>query len=1481
MKTDEWGGIAVETDEWGGVREPMPARLQTLFSRVDRDEYLDSTQKSAVKDAAERAMAEAAAVRPSLGERFGQNALTAFSENTLLGSQLRAMAAGPSVKPDELPKTSDERNLAGIRREIDRRAGKLGDVLADPSYADYPDAALTKEAARYESRAAVGGSGDQRRQEISADLKRQRYAAMMFEAVRHGTYEGMPEHSGFLEGLAAAGGQVTGGMASPENLMPLPGGAEAKTVIGRAVAQGAGVAAANVLTDPLVQEANVRTGTQDEFSGSRLLEQGVFGFLAGAGLSLGVDGVRSLVARVFGGDGRKAKAVVEKMTEAAKPDERLALSDLSKKIDAAMGIGAPGKDAEESAAALSAEHPPVVKPAAESAQTLSTVEPKTQRQIDMEAALAEQDATNAKRGAVDARLGVEQPNPELGALNEKLGGQQAEGAPLAAEQDARALEAGIRRNQVSDQPYISPPDANKAPLLERAQSSQPLAESPSAITGHSGTDINASELDGVKLSAQAQRVYDQHGVIDRRLAGVIAGSGSGVAYGFSQGDTPEERAANALKYGILGLGVGLGAGSMFQRTSGSGGTGYRTYLEGLAKGTDGMPQWYQRFRTTEPIVQLRELMLNTRARVKDVVASTPGEVSEDANPYLAGKLFPGRVAARIKVEAERAAQAAVWNRDKAADLWAKANGQTAADFSRRLDEYMVAKTAPDYNREHADFSTKNGQPAAGISDADAAKVIAAAKADGLEPMFEDLRKQVRALDDAALDTLEDAQLISPVQAQGLRRTYPEHIPLNRIMPDDSDDSIVNAVFGVPRFNMRSSGIREGAGSSLAIDDVYASVLTNLKDAIIRAERNKVSLSAVSFYEQHPTPGVLVKRPKPIGISSDGTPILPQPETNATLIAREVTDAGKPAHQVWVEFDDPLLARAFNGMNIEQTNTLLRWLSVPTKLLGGLYTRFNVGFIPSNKLRDLQEAVTVIATSGDWKAAAKVPAQSLRDMRAVSDWLRGKQTPDAAAYEEIMLHGGFTGGLATSTRDAAEATISKAGRQGALTKAKGAAVGFFDFLNEVAEDSTRLTAARAAKDAGASDSLAALAGREAGVDFNMKGTATNQVAALYAFVNPGVQGTVRAVKAAIRKPETIAAAASAFLGVGLAVDAWNRSIDPDWKRRRSMQAYRTSSIPLIVGDGDSGYYVFTLPVAQILRPVKALVDFGIDLAAGEVSDVKDAARRAVAGIAESVNPLGGQDLQQALTPTIADPIGDVLTNQSFTGSKIHPEGRPGDPEFAKVWPETLTTKSGMAALSAARILDRIGVQVSPESLVYLARSYTGGPGEIGKQAVGLADAAHGGTIPQTRDIPIVSRFVRFIRNDSEGMDPGQKRIITEERTKSAVDHLDVQAQAQAWITRAQAADLQGKQALLAEIATNPQLKTAIASTLKRQGERADPTTSDLRTLTVADGARSRAIIRLLRAMPEPDRLPALQRMQAEGIITKDVLSQIAAQGKAQQ
>jgi len=347
-----------------------------------------------------------------------------------------------------------------------------------------------------------------------------------------------------------------------------------------------------------------------------------------------------------------------------------------------------------------------------------------------------------------------------------------------------------------------------------------------------------------------------------------------------------------------------------------------------------------------------------------------------------------------------------------------------------------------------------------------------------------------------------------------------------------------------------------------------------------------------------------------------------------------------------------------------------------------------------------------------------------------------------------------------------------------------------------------------------------------------------------------------------------------MGAGLAVDAWNKSIDPDWKKKKVFAAYRANSIPLIVSSDAGGYYVFTLPVAQMLRPVKALVDLGLDLAAGDVRDPKDAASRVANGVAESLNPLGGQNVRQAVTPTLADPLVDVLANESFTGAKIHPQGGPGDADITKIWPDTLNTEGGAAALSAARILERIGVDVSPESLLYMSRSYAGGPGELAKQSATVANAAaYPGSHLVPRDIPVVSRFVRYVRKDAGEAAASERRIVAEERTKSSLAALELRAKAQDWIQRGKVADDAGKRALLVELAGDARLRAAVGKEAQRESVKLDAVEREIANAHVHDGTRARIVVRLLRELPEDQREPALQRLRDQGIVSREVLKQI--------
>jgi hypothetical protein len=849
---------------------------------------------------------------------------------------------------------------------------------------------------------------------------------------------------------------------------------------------------------------------------------------------------------------------------------------------------------------------------------------------------------------------------------------------------------------------------------------------------------------------QGQTLGDQYansvsrGAVDlqfaRNVGAPLSGFVGGSLYGFSEGDTPQERIANAAKYGVMfGGAASVGARLAIP------GRNLAAFAKETAKGTEGLPEWFLKTRDLEPLVRFRETLGNNPwARLKrDVgkVARTAGEVEENANAYLAASLYPGVVDAKVRIMAEQAGQAIQKNIDVSLTTLAKASGIPREQYINQLKNYMVAKTAKDYNRVHADFDRG---PAAGMSDDEADNIIQNIKDRGIEPVFEDLRKQVREISDLALKVRVDTGLVGPDRAAALRKEFPEHIPLNREIPETEDS--LGAVYGTPRFSSRSSGLKAGKGSELEVSDPLTSSLTNLKDAIIRGERNVVAQTVRNFYKKYPNAGVTVKR------ATAGE--LPE---NAIAVRYNESGVNKTD---WVEFDDQLLANSLRNMGTGLKDPIMRAVGAGTNLLTQIYTRFSPSFfLANNPIRDRQEVFFNLAASDDLREAAKtsILQNPFRYMKAVHDAKLGEDTPLGKMYTEAELDGAFSGGYANATRKASEKALKSVSMdRSRLGDAGRAFVGVFDYLNDVTNDSNYLRVYDRAKKLGASRKEAAMLARKASIDFNLKSSTIKSLGTLYGFIGPAIQSTGIAAKNVIRSPQTIIEISGGFAGAALALDAWNSSMDPDWKLKKQTDFYRRIGIPVAIGkeEGkDGGVYYYNIPVAQSVRPIKGVMDTISDIGSGMSYSPDAAAKRMADVFADSMNPLGAGDITQALTPTLADPAMDVGRNVSFTGGTVYPRFSTTGLDIEKVKDRTLTTASGVGAVQAAKTLKEMtGYDVSPESILYLVRGYGGG---LAAAALQAADAV--GEMQKTEDqkkkqrgaatMPILASFIKFVPNDA--------------------------------------------------------------------------------------------------------------------------------------
>ena len=156
---------------------------------------------------------------------------------------------------------------------------------------------------------------------------------------------------------------------------------------------------------------------------------------------------------------------------------------------------------------------------ADAAQAKTLFAARAGRQADIEAALAARDAAMAQEMARN-QVGPVQSSQSLAWLHEGDAATQADAGLTSLDARLGAGEGAARE---------------RARLTAQVDAAAPSDESLP------------------KMSAQAQRLYDEHGAINPALMFPVARAAVGGALGYAQGDTPEERVKNAL----LGMGFGV------------------------------------------------------------------------------------------------------------------------------------------------------------------------------------------------------------------------------------------------------------------------------------------------------------------------------------------------------------------------------------------------------------------------------------------------------------------------------------------------------------------------------------------------------------------------------------------------------------------------------------------------------------------------------------------------------------------------------------------------------------------------------------------------------------------------------------------------------------------------------------------------------------------------------------------------------------
>lgn len=581
---------------------------------------------------------------------------------------------------------------------------------------------------------------------------------------------------------------------------------------------------------------------------------------------------------------------------------------------------------------------------------------------------------------------------------------------------------------------------------------------------------------------------------------------------------------------------------------------------------------------------------------------------------------------------------------------------------------------------------------------------------------------------------------------------------------------------------------------------------------------------------------------------------------------------------FIKIEDANLAVAIRGVGREKLGGILNAVRWFTNFYSGLHTRFNPDFALPNKVRDLQETITYLASQKDLKASSvgKVALKDPKSVKDVIDFLRGKDTEGARLYREMKDAGGTTGGMGLSTREQVGIDMDKLDKiaNSVTRRTTEKMIEYVDNWNTIFEDSTRLTVYRTARENGLSIDRSAFLAKEASINFNRMGKGGPVINAIWMFSNASIQGSTKMLRA-MKNPKVLAGI-TATVGVSVAAtNEWNDSVDPDW-REKVPKWDRMNSLPIVLPseEGEKFNY-FVIPVSWGLKPIKVMADYAYDAMSGYGSSAEEILKGTLTSIIEGYNPVGGTDLNSALMPTILDTPYEIARNQKWSGSMITPtnyNNAPDDTLYFSSLPETTT---GRASISLAELMAKGGIEVSPANIKYAYEQYVGGAGRFINRMFNTVAGAVEGKPVALDEYPFIARFYR-----ERSQDELEYTKSTETDTLDGLMDEDARAKKKLNISAIQIKDeimaletSEERKARLKEVsAENPDLAKKVLDMIEDDKAGLTPQESQLKNATVKVRAEYiRAELAKLNTSEE--KKAYLKDLQTKKILTASVMDEL--------
>jgi hypothetical protein len=642
--------------------------------------------------------------------------------------------------------------------------------------------------------------------------------------------------------------------------------------------------------------------------------------------------------------------------------------------------------------------------------------------------------------------------------------------------------------------------------------------------------------------------------------------------------------------------------------------------------------------------------------------------------------------------------------------------------------------------------------------------------------------KLRDVSDQLLGEMVEAGIVSEESATTIRSNNKFYAPFEAVT--HMMDNMEKGLGGTGSFNVASQDVIKKIGDyEGAIADPIETLIRRVPKIINLIEKNKAMRTFVNLRNEMPDVYKELIQPVTGNNIPDG------------MKAVNVFENGQNKQYAVPD----IVADAIKNLDAESGGLLVRLNSWQAKWLRTGATALNIGFIPVNIVRDVQDALTTELTENGAKAALQFLGNYPQAI--FQAFKKGDK------YQDWLAAGGASSSMTEQLFKNTPKTVNELVGKKEPFKVKQipmntlkSAKSVIEFVNRVGEQSTRLARYESGLKRGESKVQAAFKSRDVSLDFAKAGNSIKVLNQVVPFLNAGIQGSEKLMRLYKTNPKAAAATTSMMFGVPAVMLYAHNSQFADYEdipdserqdnwiilardRTEEEKAERLSPIG------------FKIPKGFLAKPVATVAESALNFMKqqdGEslVSGMLD--------MAESISPIGlpisedrlGRTISK-VTPPGARAAIEWRTNKNlYFGSDIVPqslENLPASEQYKDKTP------------GAYKVLGK-ATGFSPLKLENTVNTMLGG---LGRQiATGLSGDIKGGTVDQ------ISRRFMDIR-DGKKADEAY-RLADEEKQYTALRNKQLK---EAFRNN----DMQEFERL-AEGMTGQQIKTLIRNDFEKQQEK---------------------------------------------------------------